>query len=237
MKPIANTQKRFAIVYDADRVTDPEPQMFSPEHWKAQYAVRGSAPGRGSALFLDTPMGAAVLRRYYRGGWPARFSRDRYLFTGWERTRAWVEFRLLARLFADGLPVPAPWAGYADRSGLAYRCALLMQRLPGTVTLDALIAGQKAGPALFARVGVCIRRFHEAGVHHADLNVRNVLVDEPGGRVYLVDFDRGRYRPGSPVDGKANLRRLRRSLQKHWPMARHPEMGSAWKALLDGYHG
>ncbi|NNE06790.1 MAG: hypothetical protein HKN15_13800, partial [Xanthomonadales bacterium] len=26
------------------------------------------------------------------------------------------------------------------------------------------------GPALFARVGVCIRRFHEAGVHHADLN-------------------------------------------------------------------
>ena len=60
-------------------------------------------------------------------------------------------------------------------------------------------------------IGRCIRRFHDLGVCHADLNAHNVLLGEE--TVHLVDFDRCRLRAdGLWRDG--NLVRLRRSLEK-----------------------
>ena len=85
MKIRSHKQGTLAIVYDADRVHQPEPELFEPNYWERQGRVVGQAVGRGRTLLLDTPFGPAVLRQYLRGGWPARFSRDRYLFTGLER--------------------------------------------------------------------------------------------------------------------------------------------------------
>jgi len=84
-------------------------------------------------------------------------------------------------------------------------------------------------------IGACIRKFHHAGVHHADLNAQNILVDPSAGAVYLVDFDRCRYRPGTVVQGSANLARLKRSLYKRWPIERRPALQDAWQALMTGY--
>ena len=67
-------------------------------------------------------------------------------------------------------------------------------------------------PAAWHAIGSCVRRFHDAGVCHADLNAHNVLLDADGG-VHLVDFDRGSIRaPGAWRT--ANLARLERSLAK-----------------------
>ena len=61
-------------------------------------------------------------------------------------------------------------------------------------------------------IGRCLRRFHDAGVHHADLNAHNVLLDGAD-RPWVVDFDRGRRRePGGWRDRA--LQRLGRSLAK-----------------------
>ena len=83
-------------------------------------------------------------------------------------------------------------------------------------------------------IGACIRRFHERGFCHADLNAHNVLIDRSG-RVFLIDFDRGRRRePGDWARG--NLERLRRSLDKvssAMPTGRFTQ--GDWDLLMEGY--
>lgn len=235
MKPIVQSHNRQAIVYDADRLSDPDPCWLSGEYWQQRGAVRGTAAGRGSALFLETPAGPAVLRQYLRGGWPARLTRDRYLFTGRENSRPFREFRLLARLNGDGLPVPAPLAASCERIGITCRGALLMERILHVEPLSVQIAESRASSDAFARVGACVRNFHHAGLSHADLNVDNILLHRTDPAVYLVDFDRCRYTPGKRVAGDANLRRLHRSLRKCWPGDSREALSAAWQALIDGY--
>ena len=117
VKPSAHKQDSLFIVYDADCVKQPGPELFDAAWWERREAVVGEAAGRGTALFLETPFGPAVLRQYLRGGQAARVSRDRYLFTGFERARPIAEFRMLARLAGMGLPVPDPLAAMCRRNG------------------------------------------------------------------------------------------------------------------------
>ncbi|KAA0010654.1 3-deoxy-D-manno-octulosonic acid kinase [Billgrantia pellis] len=207
---------RLFILYDADSVcdADPTPQigplLFDPDHWQREGRVVGEAPGRGSSLFLDAGPEQWVLRPYRRGGLMARLSEHRYLWTGLERTRAFRELRLTAELFARGLPVPHPVAAGVTRHGPTYSAALITVRLPGARSLADCL--NDADPALLERVGATVRRFHDAGLDHVDLNARNLLVDAQG-KVWLIDLDRCRLRsPGQWQE--ANLQRLGRSLAK-----------------------
>jgi 3-deoxy-D-manno-octulosonic acid kinase len=235
MNPITAINKPCAFIYDGDYIQAPAERFFDPAWWERAGAVEGRAVGRGSTLFLDTPFGPAVLRPYLRGGWPARLSRESYLFTGLRRSRPFREFNLLARLSARGLPVPRPLAALCRRGGLAYTGALLMHRLTGVEPLSDLLGTIQAGDARWTAIGACIRRFHLAGVRHADLNARNILVRSATGEVFLVDFDRSCFTPGSAVDGQANLARLRRSLDKIWPPGIANSADACWQALLGGY--
>ena len=82
-------------------------------------------------------------------------------------------------------------------------------------------------------IGRCIRRFHDLGVCHADLNAHNILLSEEA--VYLIDFDRCQLRKAGLWRDR-NLVRLRRSLEKiayGLPAERFTE--ADWHALLDGY--
>lgn len=232
MKALRHKQDSQVIVYDADRIQQPGPELFDPAHWEQQAALAGHAAGRGSALLLQTEFGPAVLRQYLRGGWPARFSRDRYLFLGYARSRPLAEFRTLAALAALRLPAPAPLAALCDRHGLFYRGWLLMERILHATPLADLLGGQVDDAGLWRRCGETIRRFHEAGVVHADLNARNILV---GSDIHLVDFDRARIRPGDRAAFRGNLARLKRSVEKLWPPAARGRLAECWSGLLAGY--
>ena len=208
--------------------------LFDESWWRGQGLVRGEAVGRGTALFLDTPFGEAVLRRYLRGGIPGRLVRDRYLYTGRERTRPVAEFRLLARLHEAGLPVPAPLAAMVSRAGLTYTGSLLMARIPDAVPAADRLSEFAGQADAWARIGACIRRFHRHDVVHADLNARNILVDGAG-RVFLIDFDRARVAPGADRAFAGNLNRLRRSLEKLWPTSSWDRLDVCWSNLEAGY--
>lgn len=108
-------------------------------------------------------------------------------------------------------------------------------RINGAQTLAELLPGAQATGKLWADVGKCIRRFHLAGVWHADLNARNILLDDES-RVFLIDFDRARLTPGKTVAGENNLARLNRSLVKLWPVAQISALQPAWNCLLAAYH-
>src|SRR6185503_20837625 len=103
----------------------------------------------------------------------------------------------------EGLPVPQPVAAQVRRAGpLLYRCDLITRRIPGARSLAELVAG----PASWEEAGRCVRRFHAAGVWHADLNAHNLLFDGDG-RAHLIDFDRGERRVAAAGWQQANLAR------------------------------
>ncbi|MCH8503366.1 MAG: 3-deoxy-D-manno-octulosonic acid kinase [Ectothiorhodospiraceae bacterium] len=215
------------------QVLDPCPDwVFEPEQLERQGLLTGTSTGRRQAWFFQYASHDLVLRHYWRGGMVARLSADVYAWPGVRRTRPIGEWRLLAALRERALPVPRPVAARVLRSGPAYRGDLITERIPQATPWDELLrANENTRIGQWRAIGTILRRFHEAGVGHADLNVRNILLDTKGA-VWLIDWDRGRLHD-RPVDGSGNLKRLKRSLDKHPPLARHAAAG--WEHLLEGY--
>jgi len=236
MQRAVHNQKSFSTAYDASLIESPGVEFFSTELWASRRALDGEALGRGSAWFVNAPFGPVVLREYLRGGWVARISRRDYFFSTVGRSRPFREFDILAALFEQGLPVPRPVAALCEHRGLVSTGSIMTMRIPGARTLaDSLSGRSPSGDSLWEDVGSCIRQFHRAGVWHADLNARNILLDETL-EVFLIDFDRARLMPGTEVNGKRNLQRLRRSLEKLWPVDRRTHLQPAWNRLLAAYH-
>lgn len=194
----------------------PRPEWFEPAWHAAEGRIDGEAAGRGATLYTRLDSTPAVLRHYRRGGAVRHVMEDRYGWRGLRATRAWRELVLLARLEGASLPVPRPIAARIRRTGpLApfYRADLLSERIAGTRTLAQCLASAALPESTWREIGATIARFHAAGVEHADLNAHNILLGADSA-VYLVDFDRGRFRRRTGRWCERNLRRLRRSLDK-----------------------
>lgn len=227
-----------AILYDRSILNHISNASFTPGGWASASPVQGRlrSAGRGNTTIVSDGAREFVLRHYRRGGLMARVNRDRYLWLGAERTRAFAEWRLLARLVEMGLPVPHPAAARYERRGPWYTADLLTRLTPGITPLSTRISREPVDDDFWRRIGEGLRRFHDAGVYHADLNAYNVQVDAAD-EVFLLDFDRGEIRSRGEWQAQ-NLERLHRSLRK---LARLDSTlrfeEESWKALLQGYLG
>ncbi|MDX1588704.1 MAG: 3-deoxy-D-manno-octulosonic acid kinase [Oleiphilaceae bacterium] len=185
---------------------------FRPQWWGASARPVASG-GRGSAWFIQHDAGNWVLRHYSRGGMVARVSQRTYGYTGAERVRSFAEFRLLNRMVELGLPVPEPVAAfYQRRTAMAYQAAILVRTIPDAVTFADQLPDHP--PRLWRDLGHLIRRFHDQGIDHPDLNCHNVLISRQS--LYLIDFDKGQMRQGdvSSPWARKNLERFWRSVRK-----------------------
>lgn len=209
-------------------------QWFQLEHWGTN-ATAIECGGRGAAWFLDREVEQFVLRFYQRGGLMARLSKDRYFFTDESAVRSFAEFRLLRQLKTLGLPVPSVVAAWYVRVGVRqYRAAIIVERLASTTTFPD--SEQSGGVVLWERVGQLIRRFHEAGLDHVDLNCDNILVTHSA--LYLIDFDQCKLRDDRDKrDGwkRRNLARLRRSVDKRFSELAESERLRLWEYLITAY--
>jgi len=179
-------------------------------------AIPVTSGGRQAAWYVRGAYGDAVLRHYRRGGAMARMNRQTYLWLGAQRTRAFVEWRLLAKLYGLGLAVPRPLAaGVWRHAGVFYTAAILTERILDVRTLAQFVHQTTPEKIQPEPIAAAIAAMHDAGVWHADLNAHNVLIDAQG-KVWLIDFDRGRdhQTPLAQPLRAANLQRLRRSLEK-----------------------
>jgi 3-deoxy-D-manno-octulosonic acid kinase len=224
------------ILYDAAAITNITPDWFEPAHWRERDALTGEAAGRGTSYFFRAGGGDYVLRHYHRGGMAAALLRDRYLrWFSLKHTRAWREWDILSRLWREGLPVPRPVAARVIFSGLFYRADIITAKLPVPSTLVELLKTRTLSAAEWQAAGRLIRRFHEAGVYHADMNAHNIVY--AANRLYLLDFDRGRLCPRKSAWQQRTLRRLHRSLLKS--ARQNPGFhfsGADWETLLQAYH-
>jgi 3-deoxy-D-manno-octulosonic acid kinase len=224
-----------AMLYDASRAGNAAVSWLDAQWWSRRGKVRASAEGRGAALFIEADGRRLVLRHYRRGGWIAKWSKDRYLWRAASLTRSFVEWHLLYVMHRAGLPVPKPIAaGYRRTGRYCYSADLLTEQIPQVSSLATRLAAGALPLTSWIAIGRCLRRFHTEGVCHADLNAHNVLLNDAQ-QVWLVDFDRGRLRrPSLWCD--SNLVRLRRSIEKitdPLPAGRFSE--ADWAALLNAY--
>jgi len=225
-----------AILYDKAIINQISEERFTPGGWP--HAERLSGPlragGRGNTLYVGNVPRQFVLRHYMRGGLIGRLIRDTYLFSGADKTRSFLEWRLLDKLSANQLRVPRPAAARYRQRGTFYTADIITVRIPDVMALSQYIAENDPGEAFWHSVGATIHEFHAAGVYHADMNAYNLQIDKAG-LLWMLDFDKGSLRTPGPWQ-QATLGRLHRSLQKIVNLDPRLHFRTLnWEQLLEGY--
>lgn len=218
------------ILYDATLIEHPNAALFSPSA-----ETTSTAQGRGDAIFFQAHGLELVLKHYQRGGMMVNLLGDRYLGRKIENTRSVREWCLLRTLQTLNLPAPVPVIASVIRAGLFYRADLITRQIEHSETLADRLLVAELSAENWRAVGQCIKQFHDSNVYHADLNARNILIDE-NDKVYLIDFDKGGIRVLGESWKLANVARLQRSLLKFKtinPNFHYSE--SDWKIFLKGY--
>jgi tRNA A-37 threonylcarbamoyl transferase component Bud32 len=176
--------------------------------------VPASGEGRGpvSRFVLG---GHAVIGKRSRHGGAARFFGG--IFFG--RRRGLDQIGAAERLRRASVATPAILAvGFRAAGPLVRSQAVIAEEVDGALSLLALARrGVGARCELLREIGEAVRRMHDAGFWHADLNVGNLLHGEApaGRRIYVVDLEKGVFLDRLSVAARAgNLARLLRSYLK-----------------------
>ncbi|TAJ79383.1 hypothetical protein EPO44_19340 [bacterium] len=220
-----------------------ERSLAAEKFFTQREGEKGASPfhGRGRLRFFHLDNGETALVRTYRHGGLLRHVTGDCFFT-WP-PRPFRELAITAEVSRRGVPTLEILAAWVERlNGPFYRGWLMTRELKGADDLWVALqseyyAENDRGPLLQA-VARGIRRMHDQGIYHGDLNLKNIMVRREGGRVvsYIIDFDKAELFSREVPVGKAerNLRRLLRSVCKLDPDRRHlsPE---AWDLFLGFY--
>ncbi len=233
MQPIK--KNNHWLLCQEDIKSSTEIAWFEQSFWLNQGRLLGANSGRGSAWIIKSEFGKWVLRHYFRGGLYAKLiSKDSYLWTGIENTRAIKEFKLLQHLQDMHLPCPKPVAAKVTRKGLFYRNDLIMEHIKHEHTFTQYLTEINDDNGIWGRIGAVIKKFHNQGIYHADLNANNILL--AGDDVFLIDFDKGKVRTPKTAWQQANLNRLKRSIEKETGKSCDHDLKDNWQQLLNAYH-
>ncbi|MCP4333803.1 MAG: 3-deoxy-D-manno-octulosonic acid kinase [Gammaproteobacteria bacterium] len=225
-----------AILYDKAIINQISDERFTPGGWPHAELLTGSlrSGGRGNTMFVGNVPRQFVLRHYMRGGLISKLIRDRFVFSGADKTRSFLEWRLLDKLVSNNLRVPRPAAARYRQRGTFYTADIITVRIPNVTPLSQYIAENEPDEAFWRSVGETIYVFHAAGVYHADMNAYNLQVDNAG-LLWMLDFDKGSLRPPGPWQ-QATLNRLHRSLRKIVGLDPRLNFRAAnWEQLIEGY--
>jgi len=233
---LVRSQGNRVLFFQDELDADITPAYFDGDYWQQQEAIIGSAFGRGVTWFFKLAGDEYVLRHYRRGGLIGKMLTDGYCYTGLKSTRAYQEFMVTQKLLGMGLPVPKPIAGQVIKHGLYYQADLITAKITGARDLVKVLSNESLTEQQYLEIGRMIRDFHNAGLWHADLNIHNIIIDE-NNKLWLIDFDRCKFKKPDDIWKKSNLDRLKRSFLKenkkieqfHW-------QESDWKSLLTGYN-
>jgi 3-deoxy-D-manno-octulosonic acid kinase len=225
-----------AILYDKAIINQISEERFTPGGWPHVERLSGPlrSSGRGNTLYVGNVPRQFVLRHYMRGGLIGKLIRDTYLFSGADKTRSFLEWRLLDKLSSNQLRVPRPAAARYRQRGTFYTADIITVRIPDVMALSQYIAENDPDETFWLAVGASVYQFHAAGVYHADMNAYNLQIDKTG-LLWMLDFDKGSLRPPGPWQ-QATLGRLHRSLRKIVNLDPSLHFSALnWEQLLEGY--
>ena len=145
-----------------------------------------------------------------------RVNRSRYFGFA---ARPFRELRTAVAVAAAGVPTPEPLgaAVWWDAPGV-YRGAFVTREMWGAANLWRFLQQAPAaqrGAACVAAAAL-VRRLHDAGALHPDLNLQNVLIRRAasGIEAWLIDLDGVRFASVTPRHRRAAFDRICRSIRK-----------------------
>lgn len=171
--------------------------------------------GRGEILIVRGKEDVAV-RKYRHGGLLRRLTGDLFFFG----SRPFQEVTITERMRSSGVPTLEVLAAVVERGwGGWYRGYLITRFLPAATDLISYLERQSEGErrrAVIEKAAEAVRKMHQGGIYHADLHLKNFLVEEGQGiKIYLIDFDRSKvYAHLNPSLRMKNVKRLDRSAEK-----------------------
>ncbi len=202
--------------------------------WAAAQPGRRVFVGRGEAYGVTLGGVPAVVRHARHGGLLAPLLRDLYV----GEPRFFREAALARQLAGGGVRTPDVLAGVRYGAGPAHRADVATAEV-AAVDLVELFYGERppageARAAALAALGHLVRRLHDLGFVHPDLQLRNLLLEPAarpeGGRArtaWLLDLDTCRPMRGNGEAERArNLERFYRSWAK-WNALRGPHLTDA----------
>lgn len=227
-------QNNEVIWFDPDLISsDIVTQAFDINYWKSKNKVIGKAQGRGTTWFIKTESIDVALRHYFRGGLIGKYIADSFLFTSWKKTRCFQEISILSVLVKNNVNVPKPVAAKASRKGLFYRSDIMVEKINNSIDLCHLLTQQEVSTEIYKNIGLEIKKMHQAGVNHTDLNIHNILIDN-NAKVWIIDFDKCSISPGHKWKS-GNIARLYRSFKKELTNKNIHFQESNWEYLLKAY--
>ncbi len=194
-------------------LADPERLCSSPQAVSA-HAGRGSMP----AVELDPGAHERVLvRKYRRGGLLRLFLPDVFFSS----RRSFDELAVTLAAAQAGIPVAEVVAAARLRTaGILWRHYLVTRELPECCDLPAWFqsgAADEDAASLARPLADLVRRMHDSGLYHADLNLKNILVSrDDARRLFIIDWDKSTHARGllGHEARQRNVLRLCRSAAK-----------------------
>ena len=203
--------------------------------WAAAQPGRTAFVGRGEAYGVTLGGTPAVVRHARHGGFLAPLLTD--WFAG--RPRFYREVALWGRLAGDGIRTPDVVAGVRYRAGPGHRADVATEQVAGADLVEVFFGERPpAGPqraAALEALGRLVRRLHDLGFVHPDLQLRNLLLTGAAGvapQAWLLDVDTCRPMRGERDTERArNLARFYRSWDK-WNGMRGAQLTDVDRALF-----
>lgn len=174
-----------------------------------------------------------VVRTLQHGGALRHITGDAFACTG----RSIREIETSTVLRRNHIPTPEVLALRLIKKGAFYHITVLTKLVPNaTDLLTYLESPGRDYKKILSDTGHVIRRMHELKIFHADLHLKNILLDRdlcP----WIIDLDKARGLPIMPLPLKrANIRRFMRSCRK-WHSCGRIHLPEDYDAMLmKGYN-
>jgi tRNA A-37 threonylcarbamoyl transferase component Bud32 len=190
--------------------------LLDPAALRGRGSRQGRLTGRGEVRISKGPDGEVAIRGYRHGGLLRGLTGGLFFFGN----RPFQELVVTEKARRAGVPTLKVLAAIKEKGwGGWYRGYLITEYLPATVDLIHYLDRQPPGAKrqkVIAQAAKAVRKVHQKGIYHADLHLKNFLVEEgKRAKVYLIDFDKSRiFAKLAPSRRMKNLKRLDRSAEK-----------------------
>jgi 3-deoxy-D-manno-octulosonic acid kinase len=177
--------------------------------------------GRGRPVRLRVSGAPLIVKTLRHGGLAGRLLGTRFGARSGNVRRLLDAMELAQRLLARGVATARPAFARIRGGALpgSLRLELATYEIEGARDAATFLAAQRDARARRAAIRACgsaVQALHEAGVRHADLNLKNLLVVAGReARAYVIDLERSTLpQPLLPRHRVENLARLLRSTEK-----------------------
>lgn len=162
-----------------------------------------------------------VVRDYWHGGLFGKILRDFF----WDRLRPLKELSICEVASKSGVKTTEVIAIVKNKiMGPLYKCQLVSKEITCAIDLMVLLlnpekiqfVAQKR--QIINKVAKAVKEMHDAGIYHADLHLKNILVQFAEGgevNVYIIDLDKSKQCEKISIYKRMkNIMRLDRSVEK-----------------------